>query len=79
MFSAGRPYWRVMWPPTKRPSATQVSPSAADARSIAATTPAIRPGSALVPRAVPIVEAMAALVLLDHWMRHFAQNRLFKF
>ncbi len=33
----------------------------------------------VVPRAVPIVEAMAALVLLDHWMRHFAQNRLFKF
>lgn len=33
----------------------------------------------VVPRAVPIVEAMTALVLLDHWMRHFAQNRLFKF
>lgn len=24
----------------------------------------------VVPRAVPIVEAMAALVLMDHWMRH---------
>lgn len=33
----------------------------------------------VVPRAVPIVEAMAALVLLDHWMRQHAQNRLFKF
>lgn len=33
----------------------------------------------VVPRAVPIVEAMAALVLLDHWMRHAAQNRTFKF
>jgi chorismate synthase len=33
----------------------------------------------VVPRAVPIVEAMAALVLLDHWMRHSAQNQLFKF
>lgn len=33
----------------------------------------------VVPRAVPIVEAMTALVLLDHSMRHFAQNRLFKF
>lgn len=33
----------------------------------------------VVPRAVPIVEAMAALVLLDHWMRHGAQNQLFKF
>ncbi len=29
----------------------------------------------VVPRAVPIVEAMAALVLVDHWLRHAAQNR----
>jgi chorismate synthase len=33
----------------------------------------------VLPRAVPIVEAMAALVLVDHWMRHAAQNRIFKF
>ncbi len=33
----------------------------------------------VVPRAVPIVEAMAALVIVDHWMRHHAQNRLFQF
>jgi chorismate synthase len=33
----------------------------------------------VLPRAVPIVEAMAALVLLDHWMRQAAQNRIFKF
>ncbi len=33
----------------------------------------------VVPRAVPIVEAMAALVLLDHWMRHAAQNQIFEF
>ncbi|MCX6953640.1 MAG: chorismate synthase, partial [Verrucomicrobia bacterium] len=33
----------------------------------------------VVPRAVPIVEAMAALVLLDHWMRHAAQNQTFQF
>lgn len=33
----------------------------------------------VVPRAVPIVEAMAALVLVDHWMRHAAQNQTFKF
>lgn len=31
----------------------------------------------VVPRAVPIVEAMTALVLVDHWMRHLAQNRSF--
>ena len=28
----------------------------------------------VLPRAVPIVEAMAALVLVDHWMRDRAQN-----
>ena len=31
----------------------------------------------VVPRAVPIVEAMAALVLADHWMRHVAQTQTF--
>ena len=33
----------------------------------------------VLPRAVPIVEAMAALVLVDHWLRQAAQNRTFKF
>ncbi|AHF90585.1 chorismate synthase [Opitutaceae bacterium TAV5] len=33
----------------------------------------------VVPRAVVIVEAMAALVLVDHWMRQSAQNRTFRF
>ncbi|MEO7414643.1 MAG: chorismate synthase [Opitutaceae bacterium] len=33
----------------------------------------------VVPRAVPIVEAMAALVLVDHWMRRSAQCGAFKF
>ena len=33
----------------------------------------------VVPRAVPIIEAMAALVLADHWLRHAAQNRTFRF
>jgi len=33
----------------------------------------------VLPRAVVIVEAMAALVLVDHWMRHVAQNGSFKF
>jgi len=33
----------------------------------------------VLPRAVPIVEAMAALVLVDHWMRNAAQNSVFKF
>lgn len=33
----------------------------------------------VVPRAVPIVEAMTALVLIDHWMRDAAQNKTFTF
>jgi chorismate synthase len=33
----------------------------------------------VLPRAVPIVEAMTALVLVDHWMRQHAQNRCFEF
>jgi chorismate synthase len=32
----------------------------------------------VVPRAVVIVEAMAALVLVDHWMRQHAQHDAFK-
>jgi chorismate synthase len=28
----------------------------------------------VLPRAVPIVDAMAALVIMDHYMRHKAQN-----
>lgn len=38
-----------------------------------------RHDACVLPRAVPIVEAMAALVLVDHWMRHEAQNRIFSF
>ena len=33
----------------------------------------------VVPRAVPIVEAMAALVLVDHWLRQSAQCEAFEF
>jgi len=33
----------------------------------------------VLPRAVPIVEAMTALVLVDHWLRHAAQCGTFKF
>lgn len=33
----------------------------------------------VVPRAVPIVESMASLVLIDHWMRHQAQCSSFDF
>jgi len=33
----------------------------------------------VLPRAVPIVESMTALVLVDHWLRHAAQCRTFSF
>lgn len=33
-----------------------------------------RHDACVLPRAVPIVEAMSALVLVDHWLRHRAQN-----
>ncbi|MFO7724481.1 MAG: chorismate synthase [Oceanipulchritudo sp.] len=33
----------------------------------------------VLPRAVPIVEAMTALVVVDHWMRHHGQNTSFSF
>ena len=33
----------------------------------------------VLPRAVPIVEAMTAIVLIDHWMRHQAQCGTFDF
>lgn len=33
----------------------------------------------VLPRAVPIVESMTALVLVDHWLRHSAQCKTFVF
>lgn len=38
-----------------------------------------RHDACVLPRAVPIVEAMAALVLIDHALRHQAQNHTFSF
>ena len=38
-----------------------------------------RHDACVLPRAVPIVEAMTALVLVDHWMRQQAQNHSFAF
>lgn len=38
-----------------------------------------RHDACVLPRAVPIVEAMTALVIVDHWMRDHAQNKCFKF
>lgn len=64
-----------------KPTATIMQPQrTVDVRGRAATLAARgRHDPCVVPRAVVIVEAMAALVLVDHWMRQHAQNRLFKF
>ena len=64
-----------------KPTATILQPQqTVDVRGVATELSARgRHDPCVVPRAVVIVEAMAALVLVDHWMRHHAQNRTFKF
>ncbi len=64
-----------------KPTATILQPqSTVDVQGAATKLSARgRHDPCVVPRAVVIVEAMAALVLVDHWMRHHAQNRTFKF
>lgn len=64
-----------------KPTATIMQPQATVDRQGQATelTGRGRHDPCVLPRAVPIVEAMAALVLLDHWLRHAAQNQVFKF
>lgn len=58
-----------------KPTATILQPQATVDRQGAATEliGRGRHDPCVVPRAVPIVEAMTALVLLDHWLRHAAQ------
>ena len=62
-----------------KPTATIMKPQATVDTSGAATelTGRGRHDPCVLPRAVPIVEAMAALVILDHWMRNAAQNKTF--
>ena len=64
-----------------KPTATILQPQrTVDLRGAATTLKARgRHDPCVVPRAPVIVEAMTALVLVDHWMRHAAQNRTFKF
>ena len=76
--SNGEEIWfRVAFKPTAtilRPQATvdaEGRPAELQARG--------RHDPCVLPRAVPIVEAMAALVLVDHWLRQNAQNRTFSF
>lgn len=64
-----------------KPTATILRPQSTVDRDGAATEliGRGRHDPCVVPRAVPIVEAMTAIVLLDHWMRQAAQNRTFNF
>ena len=70
-------YFRVAFKPT----ATILQPQKTVDVHGAATELAAkgRHDPCVLPRAVPIVEAMTALVLVDHWLRQAAQNRTFKF
>ena len=64
-----------------KPTATIMKPQATVdvAGKAAELTGRGRHDPCVLPRAVPIVEAMAALVLVDHWMRNAAQNKVFSF
>jgi chorismate synthase len=64
-----------------KPTATIMKPQATVDLAGAATelTGRGRHDPCVLPRAVPIVEAMAALVLIDHAMRNAAQTRTFTF
>jgi chorismate synthase len=70
-------YFRVAFKPT----ATILQPQKTVDVHGAATELAAkgRHDPCVLPRAVPIVEAMTALVLVDHWLRQAAQNRTFNF
>ncbi len=65
-------YFRVAFKPVATISKEQKTVS----RSAKPTTVAAqgRHDPCVLPRAVPIVDAMAALVLMDHYLRHKAQN-----
>ncbi|MGP8216080.1 MAG: chorismate synthase [Bacteroidia bacterium] len=65
-------YFRVAF----KPASTISQPQKTVTRSAKQVTLAAtgRHDPCVLPRAVPIVDAMAALVLMDHYLRHKAQN-----
>ncbi|MEM0952202.1 MAG: chorismate synthase [Cyanobacteria bacterium P01_H01_bin.74] len=72
--STGEPiYFRVAVKPTStiRKMQQTVTENGHEPATLTATG---RHDPCVLPRAVPIVEAMAALVLMDHYLRHKAQN-----
>lgn len=65
-------YFRVAFKPVSTISKEQETLSVANEPVILAA--AGRHDPCVLPRAVPIVDAMAALVIMDHYLRHKAQN-----
>lgn len=61
-------YFRVAFKPT--PTLPRPTQSITDDGQPATYTPHGRHDPCIVPRAVPVVEAMAAIVLLDHYLQH---------
>ena len=65
-------YFRVAFKPVstiaKSQKTVDISGKAADLEA------AGRHDTCILPRAVPIVDALAALVIMDHYLRHKAQN-----
>lgn len=67
-------YFRVAIKPTSTISKTQHTVTQAQEETTLAATG--RHDPCVLPRAVPIVESMAALVMMDHYLRHKAQNEV---
>lgn len=65
-------YFRVAFKPVATISKEQKTVSRSGKATVVATQG--RHDPCVLPRAVPIVDAMAALVLMDHYLRHKAQN-----
>jgi chorismate synthase len=71
--SSGEPLeFRVAFKPVATISRTQQTVTASG--NLATLSASGRHDPCVLPRAVPIVDAMAALVLMDHYLRHAAQN-----
>ena len=65
-------YFRVAFKPVATISKSQKTVNRSAKHTILSA--AGRHDPCVLPRAVPIVDAMAALVLMDHYLRHKAQN-----
>lgn len=71
--STGAPiYFRVAFKPASTIGLSQTTVTVKGKSTTLAATG--RHDPCVVPRAVPIVSAMAALVIMDHYLRHKAQN-----